>query len=216
MGMLHWLDVCPRLLRWLAPYRCAACDVQLTYGGVWCDACERGIDLRPRHRSLEDCEAWACADYGGAIKQAIHRFKFGRTPQLAPRLARVMTDSLAEAIDWNGALAVPVPMHARRLALRGYNHAALLARYLSEAASIRVDLRGLQRLSDTTQQSRLERAERLVNLDGQFRAKPRLAGAQVLLVDDVLTTGATALACARALREAGAHLRAVITLAHTR
>jgi ComF family protein len=99
---------------------------------------------------------------------------------------------------------VPVPLSRRRRIERGYDQAALLARGLSRAAGLPLLAGALRRLRDAPPQVGLTRSERCANAAGAFAAGPAVRGRAVALVDDVITTGATADACARALREAGA------------
>jgi ComF family protein len=101
-------------------------------------------------------------------------------------------------------LAVPVPLHLRRLRERGYNQSADLARFAARALALPVDARALERLRATEVQSRLPASARATNVEGAFRAARALQGLRVALVDDVLTTGSTAAAAAAALRAAGA------------
>lgn len=114
-------------------------------------------------------------------------------------------------------MVVPVPLNWRRLWWRKYNQAALLAYGVAGALPVLPD--GLLRTRRTRPQMKLPRAERLKNVKGAFRvsdaALPRIAGAHILLVDDVVTTGATVAACAEALRAAGARQVDVLALART-
>ena len=133
-------------------------------------------------------------------------FKHGRRIALAPLLARLMAARLSLAgPDWQ---VVPVPLHRWRLWRRGFNQAALLARAIArdKGAALLVD--GLVRRKPTPSLGGLGRAARARALSGAIGVHPRraaaLAGARVVLVDDVLTSGATTDACVRALKRAGA------------
>jgi len=150
--------------------------------------------------------------YEGSLRKLIHLFKYGGvTP-----LSRVFGEFLATALprELRFDLIVPMPLHWLRRWRRGYNQSALLAREVSRrwnvpAAGV------LRRRRATAPQAGLSNAQRRKNVTGAFAAKKRLDGMHVLLVDDVLTTGASASACARALKRAGARRVTVLTLART-
>jgi ComF family protein len=118
-------------------------------------------------------------------------------------MARAGRELLADA----DAL-VPVPLHWRRLWARRFNQSALLARTIAEVSNVAVADAALKRIKATAQQVGLSQAERAENVQGAFRVpndrKAELAGSRLILVDDVLTSGATSDACARALLRAGA------------
>ena len=127
----------------------------------------------------------------------------GRTPAARP-LGLLLADAIASA-DVPGDLLVPVPLSSRRRRARGHNQADELAREVARAAGLARDEHALHRARDTRPQSGLSRAQRAKNPRGAFRARrDRVEGRCVLLVDDVVTSGATASACARALKRAGA------------
>ena len=156
----------------------------------------------------------AVFDYGGAIATAIVRFKYAGRSDLAARFAAVMSSSVdmsAECID----LVVPVPLHARRLAERGFDQAALLAAPVARRLRVRHAPRALVRVRETPPQASLDRPARIANVEGAFvcPAPAKIDGARILLVDDVRTTGATLTACERALRRAGATAVTTLVLA---
>ncbi|MDB4971077.1 MAG: putative amidophosphoribosyltransferase [Myxococcales bacterium] len=168
--------------------------------------------------------ALAAYEFGGALAEAIRRMKWAHMPELAPQLGLLLDEALAQAppeyadVD----VIVPVPLHKRRLRLREFNQAAELAAAMREAARAReatiarvpIELRALRRLRDTPPQTGLDAAARRRNVFDAFvvRDASRIHGRRVLLVDDVLTTGATADACASALERAGAAEVLVLTL----
>ena len=129
---------------------------------------------------------------------------------MAGHMARVAGPSLAP-----GALLVPVPLHRWRLWRRGFNQAALLAQALAKLSGAGIDLTVLTRVRATPPSAGMGRAARAKNVRGAFRIvdKTRIKGRTIILVDDVLTTGATADACARHLVRAGAGGVHVLTFA---
>jgi ComF family protein len=153
----------------------------------------------------------------GPLARAVHRFKYEGHSALALPLARALA---AEAAPWLEALQrlhpppalVPIPLHRRRLLRRGYDQAALLARAFARATGLPL-CPVLRRIRPTRRQVGLTEAERTENLHRAFAVTGPLPDAPLLLVDDVLTTGATARAASDALREAGARWVYVLTLA---
>lgn len=149
--------------------------------------------------------ARACAPYEGAVRTAVLRLKYGRCRALAGPLGEVMAEAARAEPAFGGAAAlVPVPLSAARLRERGFNQADLLAREVGRRLGLPV-VHALVKERDTPPQVRLPRTAREQNLKGAFRAVNHgmLGGQSVILVDDVLTTGSTLAAAARALREAG-------------
>ena len=144
----------------------------------------------------------------------IHLLKFGRRERLAPWLARAMAAGLSRPAWRAGShrpLVVPVPMDRVARARRGFNQAESIARALAAHWGLPVEPRALVKVRRTTPQSALGREERLLNLHQAFRAeRPVVFDARVILVDDLVTTGATVRACALALRDAGAREVSVV------
>lgn len=157
--------------------------------------------------------ARAAGTYAGTLRDALHAFKFGGKRALA----RPLGDLLLE--QWGGLLGphvdglVAVPLTAQRERERGFNQAALLAAHLAAASGLPLRPGWLSRGRATRFQTELTAAERRANVAGAFRGSERAAGAHVLVVDDIFTTGATAAECARTLRAAGARTVGVLAVA---
>lgn len=143
----------------------------------------------------------------GPVRDLIHRLKYGDRMELAKPLGLWMARAGAELLGETDLL-VPVPLHWRRLAWRQFNQANALARVVGRASGRPVDPFALARLKPTAPQVGLTRAQRADNVQGAFAvpatAMPAVDGRKVVLVDDVLTSGATLNAAARALLRAGA------------
>lgn len=189
----------PCISRFAQPQlRCRSCALPVTAGVFQCGAC---IVQPP---PLDHC--LAAVPYEYPWSGLMVNFKFRAQPGLAADFALLMrsTPWVEPALE-DAELVLPMPLSKQRLRSRGFNQALLLARRLAPKKTAD---QLLLRLRDTPAQSTLSRSERLTSLAGAFAVEPlqakRLAGARVLLVDDVMTSGATLFYAARALRQAGA------------
>ncbi len=151
--------------------------------------------------------ARAVARYDEVARKLVHRLKYGDRLELARGLGALMARSGGELLA-TADVIVPVPLHRWRLWRRRYNQAMALAKVISDESGIACDPFLLVRVKGTRPQVGLTRAQRGENLQGAFKTPPearaRLKGKRVLLIDDVLTTGATSNAAARALLRGGA------------
>jgi ComF family protein len=151
--------------------------------------------------------ARAAVRYDDIARALVTRFKYGDRLDLAPMLARWMARAGRELLAGADGL-VPVPLHWRRLWARRFNQSAALAAAISSLAGVPMEGAVLKRARATPQQVGLNKAERAVNVQGAFKVaaseRAEIAGKRLVLVDDVLTSGATAEACARALLRGGA------------
>jgi ComF family protein len=151
--------------------------------------------------------ARAAVRYDDIARHLVHAFKYGDRLDLTPMLGRWMARAGRELTAEADAL-VPVPLHWRRLWARRFNQSAALAGAVSQLTSVPVLHEALKRVRSTAQQVGLDKTERAINVQGAFRVAPEhkaeIAGRRLILVDDVLTSGATTDACARALLRAGA------------
>ena len=209
------LGLCGRLLSGLldvlAPPGCAACDAPTRE--VFCAACGKPAACDPS--LLDGVPLVVAGNYVPPLSTAIVRFKYGGRADLARLLAAQVAPALSRLALTPAAVLVPVPLHPRRLATRGYNQAALLAQELARQCSFDCDVRLLKRSRETERQVGKTRAHRLTNARGAFELR-RAGPPSIVLVDDVVTTGSTVRACAQALAEGGVRLAAVVALAEAR
>jgi ComF family protein len=225
------------ILSLLSPLECAGCGAGID-GGAFCRSCAIGLcECDPQQCAA--CSTWAtknglcgrcrrrlhpldgaiCAyEYGPPLSEALGRLKYEGRDELAAQLAHCFADGVAGRLAWSAhTLLLPVPLHRRRLGERGFDQAWLLARGLwARLPAPRPETfpRLLRRTRHTRPQVGLGRRARERNMEGGFSASPRISGRDVVLIDDVLTTGATLRAAAEALRAAGA--RSVFGLTLTR
>jgi len=175
-----------------------------------CPACVR--------KQLHFDRAFSPCVYEGTIKELIHAFKYRGKDYLGLTLTRLMTDFIEEyslpmdILD----LVIPIPLHTTRLREREFNQAQILSNHIARKFSKKVSYETLRRLRPTKTQTELEIGERLLNVKGSFMATKNqdIKGKNILLVDDVLTTGATCSEATYALKDAGANIVFVLTLAN--
>ncbi|PPE03713.1 ComF family protein [Holospora curviuscula] len=185
---------------------CALCGDPLGYWGenTLCNACAALPNPFFRHRAV-----WK---YGPGIKQLIFKFKHNHQIWLTEFFGYQMLRLLLEYYP-EGRLLIPVPLHPKRLMQRGFNQALLLARWLSRRTGIPYDYSSLRRVKDTDSQGLKPAQERHSNVGQAFHYCPTFPlPINVILVDDVYTTGATLKACANALKAKGVHHIRGITL----
>lgn len=218
------------IIDWMFPPSCAGCE---KFGFRWCEECQAKTEIvspnvcvycerdLPSNRTCLHCTeinpninqmlVWGL--HTGPLRQALHKLKYQRDiglgEMLANHLIRRLSD-LAIHID----VVVPVPLGQTRFRQRGYNQASLLARPISLANRVPYRPGAIKRVRDTRTQVGLSVRERRENMAGAFKADPKqVSGKTILLVDDVMTTGATMESAASALKYAGAHFIVGIALA---
>jgi ComF family protein len=222
-----------RLLDLALPARCVGCSRE---GAPVCAACEPALDARlrlpagvpigmPADIPVPLLQVDWCAPFGGLVRRALHELKYAGERRLAEPLGRAVARRWAR-VGAGGDVVVPVPVHANRLRARGYDQAGLIAAVA--ARELRLPCAPLlERARATTAQFDLDRGSRATNVEGAFRLRPPppgtrhavdqpLAGRWFVLIDDVMTTGATLAACAEPLLTAGAMGVSAITVARER
>lgn len=221
------------LLDLVYPIRCVSCD--RIGEDCFCASCRSSIvpilspfcfrcqepeepDLCPgcRFRPPAFTVARVAGVFGGSLQEAIHALKYAKKERLAEPLADLLAGVWEREPNLRPSeLLLPLPIHRRREGERGFNQSALLAKRLSLLIEIPVEEGALTRPHYRRPQVGLGRAERQRNVEGVFHVEraEEIAGKLLLLIDDVLTTGATCHEAARALREAGAKEVRVLALA---
>ena len=188
---------CWKSIEFLGEGGCDTCGLPLQATDA--DQCGRCLAQQPRIERTRAAVAYDDLSRGVAI-----RLKYGRKVALARTMARYMAPLVAG--ETGDCLLVPVPLHRSRLWWRGFNQSALVARELSRQLGIAADPFALRRNRRTPPLKGMNALQRQKTVAGAFEVadRQRVAGRTVILIDDVLTTGSTADACARTLRKAGA------------
>lgn len=216
------------------PSMCVCCEAPLSTLGL-CDACRNYFEevaqlegrcgrcgtYGVRAPVCDTCREWpayykgntALLPYTGKAREAIVRFKFHNEPWRVRGFAELIKEHTPVEAD----AVVPVPLHPKRRRERGYNQSLLLAQIIAEAWDLPMAADWLVRTVNTPHQTGLAKSARKDNVAQAFsvpqRAIETVQGKKILLVDDVITTGSTLLACARTLHQAGAKAVSSVTLA---
>ena len=212
-GQDRFCSDCWSQLDFIVPPACACCDLPLPNAvgpDALCGACMANPPPFAR--------AYAPLAYGEKARSVVMRLKYGRRIGAARLMADLMAMRLGDRdpVD-EPPLLVPVPLHRWRIWSRGFNQSALIARHLADRFGWSLDVDALARTRQTSSMRGLGKQARAKQVRGAFRVEPdardRIAGRTIMLVDDVFTSGATASACARALRRGGAARVEVIAFA---
>ncbi len=192
----------------ISPYNgpsCGICGEPLASGhGSVCGEC---LADRPAFS-----KAYAYGLFDGTLKEAIHCYKFASIRRLAAPLAGLLGGLGLPAVD----VVAAVPLTKKRLLERGFNQSMLLGREVARMTGAKLLPHALLKVKDTPAQAGLGRKERSLNLRGAFMCGGPVSGQTVILVDDVITTGATARECSKVLAKAGAREVYVVALARTK
>ncbi len=215
-----------RVLDVLLPPACPGCGRE---GAALCAACRVVMSRRrdepaaspvglPVRVPVGIVQVEWCCSYTGPARACVHALKYDGEQRLVAPLAQLMAERWQRAAI-GGDVLVPVPVHADRLRQRGFDQAELLARALSRLLDLPVT-HAVRRAARTAAQHQLGRSARAGNVSAAFTldaaSAAAIAGRWAVLVDDVVTTGATLAGCARVLREGGAVAVSAICLAHER
>lgn len=214
----------------LFPPHCAGCG---NSGTDWCVHCdnetvriEKPFCLRcgrPHSQVVRKCSSCfeypdklrvrSYARYQGSLIKALLQLKYRPNRRLSALMARWLAEVL-EAANWQATLIAAVPLSSKRRRSRGYNQSALIARELSAIMGLAYASRAISRRRQTKSQVGLDPSARWQNVHQAFRAQPtQVDGHAIILVDDLITTGATLSACAEALVHAGARMIYGLTVA---
>ncbi len=198
-------EPCDTALERVPPACCRTCAEPGAFPGGTCPRCRASPPPFTR--------AWAPFAHEGPVARAIHRFKYEDHPELAGPLAELLAGEARGFLSRAPTCVVALPLHTHRYHARKYDQAQLLAGALARHTGREAPVGLLTRTRDTQRQVGLSEVERAHNVAEAFTASAEVRGRELLLLDDVFTTGATARAAATALREAGAARVEMLTVA---
>jgi len=207
------------LVNFIFPPKCIFCNKLLDITAMIniCPSCYERIPfydsvVRRDNFFLENggCDKFVCAcHYSGIIKDAIIRYKFFNKPSYCETLAFLLSEKIKEMTNIGDFdIIMSVPLHKNKQNSRGYNQSLLISKYISKIFNIPDVSASLQRVKDTRSQSLLDKEQRRDNVRDAFEVKDmaKVKGRNVLLIDDVLTTGSTLDECSRVLKQSGAKM----------
>lgn len=207
-----------KLIQLIFPPKCIFCNEVLTLGTKQeiCNCCYEKIPFAgelfmnscSNDRNQTGCDGVVCVcHYSGIIKQSLIRYKFYNKPGYHRALAKLLYDKTSKSIDYREFdIITSVPLHRQRENIRGYNQSHLISKALGRETGISVESRLLYRIRKTESQSLLVRCKREFNVKNAFEITDinKVRGKNILIVDDIMTTGYTLDECSRVLKEAGA------------
>ena len=199
----RWCGNCQEAVQVITTPTCEKCGLPLERQ----TACSRCRVTLPKFHRLR---SWSA--FESPVKEALHRLKYRRDLGLGEAIAHHMLDFVV-GLDWQVEEIVPIPLGKQRLKQRGYNQVAMIAFPMALMLGISYHPEALIRVRETKTQVGLSASQRSENMRNAFRADASINGKQVLLVDDVATTGATLSSAAEALYQAGARRVDAVTVA---
>jgi len=217
------INTCKAIFDLFIPPMCALCPARLNIlDNTICPECLDDINRLPyimETSSIYTEKVWAIFQYTGKIKKCLKIFKFKKRKNIIIVLEHIIKDFLREnpGIGSGVDIIVPVPMSPIDIKNRRINHAGLIAEALSKLLSVPIDRRVLIKIKNTEKQASLKREKRLRNLVNSFKVtnKNKVSGKNMLIVDDIFTTGATIDTCALELLKSKAKEVFAFTVART-
>lgn len=198
---------------------CTACIYRIPYTGFSSDPENLVVKQLWGRFPFVQADAFLYFNKGGTVQNMMHELKYNNRPEVGYKLGELYGSALVKNPDWiHPDLIVPVPLHPRKLKKRGYNQAEHIAQGISGATGIPTDNSLLLRNHETETQTRKSRYDRYENMSAAFAVSEltRIQNTHILLVDDVITTGATFEGCAEALLQAEGSRISIAALAFSK
>lgn len=207
----HICADCMNKIKLRTPPFCLKCGRQLNIDASHTDTC---IDCKLNEPDFD--KAMSVCSYNDFLKNLIHDFKYRKITCIAKEFSDIMLNfARAYGLCRNIDVIIPIPMHSKRLLKREINHSEVLAKHFAKKLNIPYSNKTINKTQDTALQTSLKRENRIKNLSGAFKINNQasIKNKNILLVDDLFTTGSTVNECAKALKDKSAKYVEVITLA---
>lgn len=202
----NFLDFFDVFFNLIFPEKCVICN---KIGNILCEHCFSKIKYFPQQKinPPQNIDLMiVCGYYDGILKTLIRKFKFSKKQSLAPYLVNFIKKCIDNKSYFSSVdLITSVPLHKNRLKERGFNQSELIAKQLSNFLNIPYDGNILERVKETSFMYNLSKSERKKNIKGAFSVNRNLNGLNILIVDDILTTGATFSEIASEIKQNGAN-----------
>ncbi len=207
------------LMKLVFPNFCVSCDVHLDHG-ILCHACIEKLEPTNKENRIDEVhfprfvdEAYACWWFNDVLQEVIHQMKYANRARIGLEMGKLAAETFPKNAFQKFDFITAIPLHHKKNRERGYNQARWIAKGFSKQMATPLDTSLIKRKVYTVSQTRLDREERLQNMENAFVSSRPLKGLKIGIIDDVLTTGATMSACAKALKRNGAAHVTAITLA---
>jgi len=193
------------ILNLFYPRRCPLCKMWLSVLSEipLCKDCLGKLEFKSYEDDVGRIKLYSCSKYEGEIRELIHEFKYEKDIELGKFLAKIFVSKIDLEKLKNFDLVVPIPLHKNKLEERGFNQSEIFASFISKKLNLRMK-RILIKKFETLPQAELKKEDRLKNVKGVFEVRKKLNGENIILVDDVYTTGATLKEAFKILKSNGA------------
>jgi len=203
------------LLNIFIPLKCPICSKWLSIKREKpvCENCLTALDFIPKHEIINGIDIFSVALYKDKIKNLIHEFKYNKNLYLGKFLSKILSEKIDTNLYKNFDFIIPVPLHKKKLDERGFNQSEIFAFSLGKKIKKPVKKRILFRKRYTLPQAGMKKQDRLLNVKNAFKCIKPVFEKNIILVDDVFTTGFTVMECIKELKHSGAKKINVVVFA---
>lgn len=209
------MNILKLFLNIFIPVKCPICLkwIDIKEEKPVCKECLNKLRLEAKHKAIKDTDIFSIAVYEGEIQKLLHDFKYNKNLYLGKFLSLILSENIDPERYSNFNLIIPVPLHKEKLKDRGFNQSEIFADAIGKKLNIPVSKNILVRKIKTLPQVNMKKEEREKNVKDAFKCKKEIHRKNIILVDDVFTTGSTVKECIKELKKKGAEKINVIVFA---